>query len=332
MADLFEVCTRENSPLVQAGCAEGVVVEEFGLHNGFDMVRTASLRKIVRRAKTNTRPPRAVLMSPPCRPYCSLQNCTHRTKTKHRAFRKKRRGMMPIYKNCYELGTDLLKRGTELIVEQPGSCASWKRTALRDKDKVLKYSRRVLGCAVGLRDPQDRRRLMSKCWRFKTSSLHIAKALDGLDVCTHSCKHVSCTGYRRTEHSEHYPPELATKIINAVKTLPILKSMVIQRKRKKGRPRSENAMSATQRWRRFAGKCVFEKGKRGRPCLGLKPMTSTERSAKARGTRSKNAMSATQRWRQFAGKSVFEKGKRGRPCLGLKPMTSSERSAIARGT
>ena len=160
-----------------------------------------------------------------------------------------------------------------------------EKTALRDENKVLKYSRTVLGCAVGLRAPDKKRCSMSKTWVFKTSSERIAKALDGLDVCRHACSHVLCRGRKRTDHSKHYPPVLATKIINAVKTLPLLQSTTRQRKRKRGRPRtSKKAMSSTQRWRKFAGKLVLQKGKMGRPCLGPRPMTSGERSAKARGT------------------------------------------------
>ena len=284
MAKLFEVCTGADSPLMQAGREEGVRVEEFGLHNGYNMLRTSNKQKIARRARRNGKRTRAMLMSPPCDPYSPLQNLTKRKKTKHRAFLKRRHGLQPVYTNCYELGTELLRKGIELIVEQPKRCRSWKRTALRDQEKVLKYSRTVLGCAVGLRAPDDKRRLMSKQWLFKTSSLHIAKALDGLDVCRHACKHVSCIGKKRTDHSKHYTPVLARKIIHAVNTLPVPQSTTRRRKRKTGRPRiNKKAMSSTQRWRKFAGKDICQKGKAGRPCLGPRPMTPNERNAKRRG-------------------------------------------------
>ena len=219
---------------MQAGRDKDVIVEDFGLHNGYDMMHASSKRKIMRRARTGTKRPRALLLSPPCDPYSQLQNLAKRNRTQHRAFRKRRARLKPLYTNCYELAKHMMRNGTEVIFEQPKRCGSWKQTALRDKDNVLKYSRTVLGCAVGLRAPDDRRCLMSKAWLFKTSSEHIARALDGLDVCRHTCKHVSCIGRKRTDYSKHYPPVLASKIIDAIKTLPVLQSMPRQQKRKGG--------------------------------------------------------------------------------------------------
>ena len=80
MADLFEVCTGDDSPLMQAGRDKDVIVEEFGLHNGYDMMRTSSNHKSIRRARTNIKRPRAILLSPPCDPYSPLQNLTKRRK------------------------------------------------------------------------------------------------------------------------------------------------------------------------------------------------------------------------------------------------------------
>ena len=63
MADLLEVRTGDDSPLMQAGRDKDVVVEEFGLHNGYDMMCTSSKHKSIRRARTTIKRPRAVLLS-----------------------------------------------------------------------------------------------------------------------------------------------------------------------------------------------------------------------------------------------------------------------------
>ena len=64
MAALFEVCAGDDSPLTQAGRDKDAIVEEFGLHNGYNMMRASSNRKSIRRARTNIKRPRAILLSP----------------------------------------------------------------------------------------------------------------------------------------------------------------------------------------------------------------------------------------------------------------------------
>ena len=285
MVVLFEVCTARNSPLIQAGRGKGVAVRGFGLENGYDMARKKTKRDILRRARAKGRRPRAALFSPPCTKHSSLQNLVKRRRTKKRLFRKELRRARPIYKHCYELADELRGDGVEVLVEQPKRCRSWSKTELRDKKRVFKHSRTVLGCNVGLKAP-DLGRLMSKAWVFKTSSEHIANALSGLDVCRHGHAHVPCIGPWRPNFSKHYPPRLANKIIDAVKTLPVLRSTARWRKSRKGPPRlGDKAMSSTERWRKFAGKAVDKKGRMGRPPLGQKPMSSRERSAKWREKR-----------------------------------------------
>ena len=182
----------------------------------------------------------------------------------------------PIFRNCYELGEAMLRNGTHVILEQPEKCRSWSKTLFCDSKKLFKYTRIVRGCNVGLKAP-DVNRLMSKAWKFKTSSEHIAKALEGLDVCRHGYKHVPCVGACRPNVSKHYPPLLANKIIDAVKTLPML------RKSKRslicvGRPcQGKRPMTGTERWRKANGKPLHKKGKIGRPRLGQKPSTAAER-------------------------------------------------------
>ena len=282
MAAFFEVCTAPDSPLIKAGRKKGVVVHGFGLENGYDMLLKKTKRNIMRRARAKNRRPRAMLCSPPCTKHSSLQNLVKRRKTRKRLFRKELRRIRPLYKNCYDLSEGMLRNGSHVIMEQPKRCRSWKKTELRDRKKLFKYSCAVLGCNVGLKAP-DVTGLMSKTWLFKTSSEHIANVLSGLDVCRHRCKHVQCLGSYRPDFSKHYPPFLANKIVDAVKTLPVPQNRAILFKGKRGRSRlSSKVMSSTERWRKFVGKPLRKRGKVGRPRSGQKPMSSTERSAKAR--------------------------------------------------
>jgi hypothetical protein len=121
-------------------------------------------------------------------------------------------------------------------------------------------------------------RLVSKTLKFKTSSEHIAKALDGLDVCRHGYKHVPCVGGCRPNFSKHYPPLFANKIIDAVKTLPVRRTAKKTLIANRGRPRhSKKVMTGTERSRKCCGKPIQKKGNNGRPRLGQKPMTPAER-------------------------------------------------------
>ena len=191
-------------------------------------------------------------------------------------FRREVHRTRPIFRNCYELVEAMLRNGTHIIVEQSEHCRSWTKTRFCDSKHFFKYTRIVRGCNVGLKAP-DVNRLMSKSWKFKTSSEHIAKALDGLDVCRHGYKHVPCVGSRRPNFSKHYPPLLANKIIDAVKTSPVLRTS----KRTligNGRPcQGKKPMTSTERSRKCRGQPIHKKRKNGRPRLGQKPMTVAER-------------------------------------------------------
>ena len=163
--------------------------------------------------------PTAALMSPPCTERSPLQNLAKRTPILKRKFKQSLRRTRPIFRNTYLLSLQCLMKGIHVIVEQPPGCRSWTQTEWKHLDAVLPFTRTVLGCRVGLRAP-DCGKLMSKAWKFKTSSAHVADALSGLDVCIHSCKHVPCMGKVRTDWSKFYTDELACILVDAVKTLP----------------------------------------------------------------------------------------------------------------
>ena len=163
--------------------------------------------------------PTAALISPPCTERSPLQNLAKRTPVLKHKFKQRLRRTRPIFRNSYLLSLQFLTKRIHVIGEQPLRCRSWTQTEWKDLDAVLPFTRTVLGCRVGLRAP-DCGKLMSKAWMFKTSSTHVADALSGLDVCTHTYKHVTCIGKVRTDWSKFYTDELACLLVDAVKTIP----------------------------------------------------------------------------------------------------------------
>ena len=219
MPGLFEVCTDVDSPLYRVGRRRRYSVTSFGLHNKYDMSHPGTNARIMKCCYRAHARPTAALMSPPCTERSPLQNLAKRTPILKRKLKQSLRRTRPIFRNTYLLSLQCLMKGIHVIVEQPPGCRSWTQTEWKHLDAVLPFTRTVLGCRVGLRAP-DCGKLMSKAWKFKTSSAHVADALSGLDVCIHSCKHVPCMGKVRTDWSKFYTDELACILVDAVKTLP----------------------------------------------------------------------------------------------------------------
>ena len=197
-----------------------------GVHNGYDLTTSAGFRKapaLVRETK-----PRYMHFSPPCGPWSSMQNMRRQVQV----LAEERQISRKLLKNCCKLMQIQRQEGQAEAGlaqaeeasrhaggEQPIRASSWKLPEFREMLRLCGATRfQVLGCAHGLRNPQNGRRWY-KPWGWFSSLPVIRQALEL--PCTHqACDHETIQGGRRCAISATYPLALCRRFAKALmKTL-----------------------------------------------------------------------------------------------------------------